>query len=389
VRAEGAGTLAAPAAGPAGAPAAVAPARLVVCSDALEDRNGVDAYYRDLVAHLEGRVAHAELLCPSSGGLGRGRPDRLSIPMPGDAKQRICFPNPASLYRRVKAARPHTVLIATPGPFGLCGLYAARRLGARLIVGFHTDLEQLAGLYWQRALGRLGRRYLEMLNSHLLRRAELTVVNAASMCAPARNLGASRVAVMGTPVAQPFIETPLAPLAPSVRRVLYAGRLAPEKNLEAVLEAAERLPHLQFTVAGDGPLAGLVRGRAETLPNLRYRGWTPRARIVRLMDEADLLVLPSHVEAFGTVALEAMARRRPVLVSAGCGITGWPELADGIAQVGRGEPLHEAIARIAAAPADAREARALAGWRAARAVHRAALAGWLEVLSPGWGPPGG
>jgi hypothetical protein len=43
-----------------------------------------------------------------------------------------------------------------------------------------------------------------------------------------------------------------------------------------------------------------------------------------------VLVLPSKVESFGTVAMEAMVRQRLVLVSEACGITEWASLRQGL-----------------------------------------------------------
>lgn len=250
--------------------------RIAVLSDALEDRNGVDAYYRDLVEHLAQWGHTVEFMQPARTGSAR----LLSMPMPGDPKQRICFPNPVVLSRRMRALRPQVILVATPGPFGLYGLYAARRLNARLIAGFHTHLEGLAGLYWSRILGGAGGCYVALLNRLLFRHAEITVVNAEAMMERARRLGAAEVALLGTPLGRRFLETPLKPLGPKVRHVLFAGRLAPEKNLEDVVEAAARLPHIHFSVAGDGPLGEWVARRARELPNLTHLAGpaTPPAR---------------------------------------------------------------------------------------------------------------
>jgi glycosyltransferase involved in cell wall biosynthesis len=119
---------------------------------------------------------------------------------------------------------------------------------------------------------------------------------------------------------------------------LFAGRLAPEKNLGAVVEAAEALPEMRFMVAGDGPLRQWLTTQAERLPNLEYIGWVKRPRILPLIDDVDALVLPSTVESFGTIALEAMARGRLVVVSSQCGILSWNLLKRGLFQMREDEP---------------------------------------------------
>jgi hypothetical protein len=39
--------------------------RLVLISDAIQDRNGVGTYYQDLAAHLQRYVGQVEVICPS------------------------------------------------------------------------------------------------------------------------------------------------------------------------------------------------------------------------------------------------------------------------------------------------------------------------------------
>jgi glycosyltransferase involved in cell wall biosynthesis len=125
------------------------------------------------------------------------------------------------------------------------------------------------------------------------------------------------------------------------------GRLAAEKNVMAVVEAANACPDLTFTIAGDGPLREDIETQASVVDNLRVLGWVDRSRIVELIDEHDVLVLPSQVESFGTVALEAMVRQRLVLVSDACGIVEWPELTRGLRVISGSEILATELARCA------------------------------------------
>jgi len=292
--------------------------RVAVLSDALRDRNGVDTYYRDLVSQLRGRVGVAELLNPDAANGDRA--EFFAMPLPGDRTQKVYFPHPRRLYKRLREIDPHVVITATPGPFGLAGVLAARRLDAGLVAGFHTHLERLAGLYWNRVIGGVNRRYLAASNRIQFRYARRVVVNSGGMIPQARALGAARVDLIGTPLPEHFLNTPVCPPRTRLQHVLYAGRLSPEKNLHLVMEAAQRLPGMRFSIAGAGPLAPQIAARAMELANLRYLGWIPREQLLSALDDTDLLVLPSQIEAFGTVTLEAMARGKLALVSPHCGI---------------------------------------------------------------------
>jgi glycosyltransferase involved in cell wall biosynthesis len=162
--------------------------------------------------------------------------------------------------------------------------------------------------------------------------------------------------------------------------VTYAGRLAPEKDLVQIRDAARELPSLRFRIAGEGPLREEVEGWASELPNLDYVGWISRDRVMDLLDQTDLLVLPSRFETFGTVALEAMVRRRLVLVSQNCGIIQWPRLASGLFQMEEGETLGQAITGLCVLAPEERAAVAGRGMREARAAAEETVDEWLEVL---------
>jgi glycosyltransferase involved in cell wall biosynthesis len=85
--------------------------------------------------------------------------------------------------------------------------------------------------------------------------------------------------------------------------ILFAGRLAREKGILELVEAAR--DHL-LLVAGDGPL------RAE-VP--QARGWLPPRELAALYARAAVVACPSHREGFGVACAEAMAHGRAVVAS--------------------------------------------------------------------------
>lgn len=351
---------------------------VAVLSDAVAGRNGVGTYYSDLVSYLRDRFKAVQFFYPDEGSQMRYK--RISVPMPGDGTQRVFVPRVPDVWRSVYASRPHVIVAATPGPFGLLARLLAWRFRTPLLVGFHTHLEALSEIYFGRVRQQVARRSLASTNKLLFRTCDAVLVNGPSMAEAAKKLGAGRVEVVGTPVAPSFAATPVAAPASKMRRVLYAGRLAPEKNVPDVLEAAENLPGMQFFIAGDGPLRGRIVRRGRKLPNLSYLGWLTRAKLLSIFDEIDLLVLPSRVESFGTVALEAMVRGKLVLVSPNSGILGWPELATAIFTIGEGESLSEAISRVAGHDELERRAKSWLARQAGMALHRATISQWSKLV---------
>ncbi len=351
--------------------------RVAIISDAVPERNGVGAYYRDLVDQLDEQGYRTEFICPT------GKGEIFSFPLPGDATQRVWLPSLPRFRRILRGLMPETVIVATPGPFGLLGAWWAKRLGARLIVGFHTHFSSVTDLYDNWLLRPLSRFYFRFADRYLFRHGDLVLANSDAMVELAKQLGARQAELMGTLLPTPCRSNPIAPPRSDVRRILFAGRLAPEKRVDTVLAAAEQLPELQFSVAGDGPQKAEVMDRARQLPNLACLGWVSRDQLIQQMDLADVLVLPSYVESFGTVALEAMARQRLALVSANCGILDWSGVNDSLYRIDDGESLTEALRRIVALPAGDRQQLALRAHEAAADLNRRSFMHWRGLIEDG------
>ena len=96
--------------------------------------------------------------------------------------------------------------------------------------------------------------------------------------------------------------------------VLFVGRLAREKGIEVLLDAAAILPGV-VRVVGTGPLASLAQ-RAGARGDIAYLGSRSRSSVGEEMRRALALVLPSiWFEGFALVVLEAFASGTPVIAS--------------------------------------------------------------------------
>ena len=351
--------------------------RVAFFSDSLPERNGTGAYYHDLARQLAPRVEALEIFQPLP---RKNSHPILSLPMPGDPKQRLVTPNLFRIRRGFRELRPNVVVSITPGPFGLLGLYHARRCGAAFVTAFHTDFEQLARLYWNRCSRAVVNGFLRSVNRFLCKRSRTVLVNNSTLIDDVEKLGARRVDVIGTPVAPVFLERPMLPSPPEVRQICFAGRLAAEKNVDQIVAAAARFPQIRFVIGGDGPLRSELEASAAALENVRFTGWLDREALIDLLDASSLLLLPSKLETFGSVALEAMARGRPALVSANAGIHDWPVLKEGLFVLEPGQPLEDAIEHLLRLPSAARQQQAFAARKAAEQLNRETILQWAAVL---------
>ena len=105
-------------------------------------------------------------------------------------------------------------------------------------------------------------------------------------------------------------------------RLLFVGRLTPQKNPMCLLDAFCRLPNelqtnTELLFVGDGPLRAEMQRfiRNRQLENgIQLLG--QRDDVSSLMQQAALLVLPSRWEGLPNVVLEAMANGLPVVATA-------------------------------------------------------------------------
>ncbi len=118
-----------------------------------------------------------------------------------------------------------------------------------------------------------------------------------------------------TPVARATLKTP-----EDVTVLLTLSRLHPKKGLDTLIQALKDLPNCVLWLAGDGPLQATLAAQAERIgvaSRLRFLGWrTDRGALLRA---ADICVLPSRYEPFGTVMLEAWAADVPLIAAAAAG----------------------------------------------------------------------
>jgi glycosyltransferase involved in cell wall biosynthesis len=93
---------------------------------------------------------------------------------------------------------------------------------------------------------------------------------------------------------------------------LFVGRLSPEKGIDLMLSALDRLPDTVIDVIGDGPETAHVQQH----PRVRNAGARTHDDVLARMRSAAYLVMPSiWYETFALVVVEAFACGLPVIAS--------------------------------------------------------------------------
>ena len=163
---------------------------------------------------------------------------------------------------------------------------------------------------------------------------------------------------------------------------LFVGRLAAEKGLPTLLAGWTRLPHIPLRIVGDGPLRPWLQARLQDprLQHVRLLGPMSREEVLRLMQEARMLVFPSTwYEGFPMVLVEALATGLPVVAS---DLGAMPEIlgeAGLLFPPGQPEALAERVAWLWARPGVQREMQGQA--RARYLAHYTAQPNYERLMA--------
>lgn len=95
--------------------------------------------------------------------------------------------------------------------------------------------------------------------------------------------------------------------------LVFIGRIAPEKNLEALLTAV-RAMDAKLIIIGEGKLRPKLQDEFGSLDGrIRWEGNVPNSRLPAYLNRAGLFILPSRYEGHPKSLLEAMACGVPVI----------------------------------------------------------------------------
>ncbi|MBN9659362.1 MAG: glycosyltransferase family 4 protein [Acidobacteria bacterium] len=95
-------------------------------------------------------------------------------------------------------------------------------------------------------------------------------------------------------------------------RLIFVGRLVPEKGLADLLTAIDGMEGVELWVVGDGPFREEAEQMA-TGTNTTFWGFQDNPE--QFYQQANLFISPSHSDGFSLVLMEAMSHGLPALVS--------------------------------------------------------------------------
>jgi len=111
-----------------------------------------------------------------------------------------------------------------------------------------------------------------------------------------------------------------------VLTIFAAGSLIKRKNFKNLITAVSKMEDIRLVIAGGGQeeknLKKLVC-KLKCDKKIEFKGRLKREKILKIMEETPVFILPSKKETFGLVYLEAMAKGCIVLCSKNSGMAGF------------------------------------------------------------------
>lgn len=268
--------------------------RILIATDAWRPQvNGVVRTLTSLAEAATGLGATIEFLTPEG---------FATLPVPTYPGLRLALPSRREIARRIEAAAPDAIHIATEGPIG----HRARAYCLRHALPFTTS-------YTTRFPEYISARapVPESLIYAALRRfhgaAAVTMVSTASLMAELRRRGFGNLG-MWTRGVDTELFRPERAIDLGLPRPVFVsvGRVAVEKNLPAFLSLD--LPGSKVVI-GDGPQLDDLRAR---FPDVTFLGLLENGALAAHLAAADVFVFPSLTDTFGVAQLEALASGVPV-----------------------------------------------------------------------------
>ena len=290
-------------------------------------------------------------------------PERFwTLPVPSYPEIRISLASLGAVSRQIDSVVPDHIHIATEGPLGLLARQYCidRRLG--FTTSFHTRFPEYVAMRvpvpqeWSYG-------YLRWFHSAAAR----TMVPTPSLRDDLIDRGFVRLGLWSRGVDgerfRPGPKTQFNDLPGP--HLLYVGRVAAEKNVEAFLDldiAGTKI------IVGDGPdCARLMREH----PDVVFLGYRHGEELGELYRSADVLVFPSRTDTFGNVITETLASGTPV---AAYPVTGPLDVLSEPSAGALDDDLNVAVARaLTLRRADARAHGERFTWAASAAQLQSAL----------------
>ena len=230
-------------------------------------------------------------------------PDQFkNLPCPTYPEIRLAIPFNIKLNRIIKKFQPDAIHIATEGPLGLY----ARILLPTKSIAFTTSFATKFPEYINDRFG-ISPKFSYRIFRWFHGKSQAVMVATRSVKKELSAKGFNNIVMWGKGVDKTiFFPRDKSFIKDQRPILLYTGRVAVEKNIEAFLSL--EMAGTKYVV-GDGPQLESLKRR---FPKTRFVGAKHGNELAQYYAAADVFVFPSRTDTFGLVMIEAMACGVPV-----------------------------------------------------------------------------
>jgi glycosyltransferase involved in cell wall biosynthesis len=282
---------------------------------------GTEQLVQSLARHQHDLGLDVEVLTSSLRPAGTvPHPEAFSLARLGSAEIAHTPVMPGLLPRLLRLGRDPLVHLHVSSAFVPEMVWLRRRLtGGRYVAHIHLDVQPSG------PAGALLEPYKKVVLRRVLHEAAAVVVPTEDyrpLIGGKYGLAPDLIRVVGCGTDHELASEPRSwPADGRVARLLFVGRLSPQKNIPLLLEAvaAYRRQYpvpVQLTLVGDGALREDIRSQVTRLgleDVVTMPGALSGPELEAAYEQADLLMLTSVNESFGIVLIEAMTKALPIV----------------------------------------------------------------------------
>ncbi len=247
------------------------------------------------------------------------------FPLPEYESMTLAIPPILDVIHHCEQQEYTRLIISSPGPVGLLGLWIADLLNIPTSGIYHTDLpsyvsrltkdqtmEQMAWQFMRQFYGRMERvyalseSYSEKLIEHGVSEEKIRIFAKGTdvdFFRPERSHQEFRI---GWELEDKII-------------ILYVGRVSREKDLDVLQESFKivKAEHddAALVIVGDGPYLEELKEQLTEIPDVVFTGFIEGEDLAEIYCNCDIFAFPSTTDTYGTVLLEAQASGLPAVVS--------------------------------------------------------------------------
>jgi len=315
--------------------------RLVWFTDTLGDVNGVSRFIQNMAeqANELGRdlqvVSSTRFPVPGWDNIHNFKP-AFSTEMPKYPQLELAIPNVPAMVGYLKRSGADVVHISTPGPVGMAGFLAARRMKLPILGTYHTDFPSyIDHLFDDHACTWLCTTWMRRVYGAM----EIVFSRSPDFVPALHRLGLpdERIRVIPHGIKTEEFdrgfrdegvwdrlerEEGFRGLGGPAVRAIFVSRVSVEKNAPLLTRIWKRIHALckergvraQLVIVGDGPYKQRMEDELAGT-DAHFLGFRTGRPLATLYASADLFIFPSITETLGQVVMEAQCAGLPAIVA--------------------------------------------------------------------------